>query len=254
LLQVQAKAAVATDVRHLLAAFPPLAQVARYGDVRGTQAQQVLPILEGIFERALIGLPGACTSLDDTAADGMVGDMSRVDEGLRLLDVPDMEREWHAQLLHLLGLESVHMLVRGWCCRRALEQQTIDSDELARLARIALSRAGPATDAAAWLQGLLRGSGLALLHQDGLWMALDGWLQRLDADTFTATLPLLRRAFSGFQAPERRAMGEKVARLLRDRAADQVQREMEGPPLDRERARLVLPVLAHILGGDADGH
>lgn len=255
LRRVQETAAVATDVHLLLAAFPPLAQVARYGDVRGTAAEQVMPIVEALFERALIGLPGACMSLDDDTADGMVSDMSRVDEGLRLLDAPEMGRAWQALLLRLTGLENVHMLVRGWCCRRALDQQSIDDVELARLARIALSPTGAAVEASAWLQGLLRGSGLALLHQDGLWMALDGWLQRLDAETFTATLPLVRRAFSGFQAPERRAMGEKVT-WLRDRGTDQIEMEEAagGPPINRERARLVLPVLAHILGGLPDGN
>lgn len=146
------------------------------------------------------------------------------------------------------------MMVRGWCCRRALEQRTIDGDELARLARLALSPAGVASDAAAWLEGLLRGSGLGLLHQDGLWLALDSWLRRLDADTFTATLPLLRRSFSGFQEPERRAMGEKVKRLRGDALSGEEPVEAETVPIDRERARRVLPVLAHILGGpDSDG-
>ncbi len=253
LQRVQAKAAVATDVRHLLAAFPPLAQVVRYGDVRGTEAQQVLPIVEALFERALIGLPGACTSLDDAAAAEIVTLMSGAGDALLLLDASELHGEWRVLLLRLGQLQSVHPLVRGWCCRRALEQRSIDTGELARLARIALSPAGSASDAAAWLQGLLRGSGLALLHLDGLWVALDSWLQRLDAETFTATLPLVRRAFSGFQAPERRAMGEKVARL-RNSETGQSEREDGGTPIDRERARLVLPVLAHILGGDADAN
>jgi hypothetical protein len=251
---VQTRAAVATDVRHLLAALPPLAQIARYGDVRGTAADQILPILEGLFERAVIGLPGACSSLDDAAAGGMVDSLARVDEALRLLNTPEMDAEWSGVLARLSVLEGAHMMVRGWCCRRALERQTIDGDELARLARLALSPAGVASDAAAWLEGLLRGSGLGLLHQDGLWLALDSWLRRLGADTFTATLPLLRRSFSGFQEPERRAMGEKVKRLRGDALSGEEPVEAETVPIDRERARRVLPVLAHILGGpDSDG-
>jgi hypothetical protein len=64
-------------------------------------------------------------------------------------------------------------------------------------------------------------------------------------------LPLLRRAFSGFQPAERRAMGEKVkhlgagvARSTRAAAVDTA--------LDEERARRVLPILAHILGVSLD--
>ena len=49
---------------------------------------------------------------------------------------------------------------------------------------------------------LLRGSGLVLLHEDALWSALDAWLRDLSAETFVELLPLLRRAFAGFQPPE----------------------------------------------------
>jgi hypothetical protein len=142
------------------------------------------------------------------------------------------------------------MMVRGWCCRRALDGHTIDGDDLARIARLALSPAGTASDAAAWLEGLLRGSGLGLLQQEGLWLALDTWLQSLDPDTFTSTLPLLRRAFSGFHGPERRAMGEKVKRLRGDASEAGQRADADAVmSIDRERARQVLPVLEHILGG-----
>jgi hypothetical protein len=63
---------------------------------------------------------------------------------------------------------------------------------------------------------LLRGPGLVLLHQDGLWLALDSWLQTLDAKAFNETVPLPRRAFSLFGTPERRTMGEKIKRLRVD--------------------------------------
>jgi hypothetical protein len=60
-------------------------------------------------------------------------------------------------------------------------------------------------------------------------------------------LPLLRRAFSGFQAPERRKMGEKVRHLGMDRGPGETSTP-NGGDVDRERADLVLPVLAQILG------
>src|SRR5258707_14041373 len=67
--RVQAQAAVSAEVRHLMDALPPLARVARYGDVRQTKAERVLPVIDALFERAVVGLPGACASLDaDPAA------------------------------------------------------------------------------------------------------------------------------------------------------------------------------------------
>ena len=78
---------------------------------------------------------------------------------------------------------------------------------------LTLSPVTPAPEAAAWVAGVLRGGAQMLMVQDGLWQALDGWLAALDGEVFVALLPLLRRAFTDFEAPARRAMGEKVKHL-----------------------------------------
>jgi hypothetical protein len=259
LARIQAQAAVAADVRHLMDALPALARIARYGDVRQTRAERVLPIADGLFERALIGLPGACASLDDEAAAEMVTSIDHVQEGLNLLDRADQRAAWQAILRCLVAREGIHGLVRGRCCRLLLEQRALDDGELQRLARLALSPVVPAPQAAAWVEGLLRGSGLLLLHEDGLWRALDTWLADLAPDTFVSLLPLLRRAFSGFQPPERRAMGEKLKRIRQTAAPGAAVGAAVSDAaaaalavLDRERADGVVPVLAHILGVRSD--
>ena len=246
---VAASAAVSADVRHLMDALPPLARVARYGDVRGTRPERVLPVIAGLFERVLLGLPGACASLDDDAAAGMIASIDNVQNSIALLDRPDMRDAWLAVLRRLIDRDGIHGLVRGRCCRLLLEAHVLDDAELQRLAGLALSPVNPADAAAAWLEGVLRGSGLLLLHQDALWRTLDTWLTALPPDTFTALLPLLRRAFSDFQPPERRAMGEKVNRLHADTSITTAISGKNGNlALDTDRANRVLPVLAHILG------
>ena len=248
LLDLVRDSAAAADVSHLMQALPPLADVARYGDVRGTESASVLPVVDALFERVLVALPGACTSLDDDAAREMAGSIGGVEGCVNLLDRPGMAERWRSSLSPLAENEGVHALVRGWCCRLQLEAGVIDEGGLRRLAGLALSPAIPAPEAAAWVEGALRGSGLVLLHQDGLWRALDSWITGLE--TFTAMLPLLRRAFSGFQTPERRAMGEKVKKL-KDEQEDVATPESDG--VDHRRAALTLPVLAQILGVDHDG-
>ncbi|MGN6563286.1 MAG: DUF5682 family protein, partial [Thermomicrobiales bacterium] len=168
-----------------------------------------------------------------------------------LLDNPDQRAEWQDALRGIAGRDGVHGLVRGRCCRLLLEDRALDDADLERLARLALSPATPTPDAAAWITGVTQGSGLLLLQLDRLWLALDRWLSDLHPETFVETLPLLRRAFSQFQGPERRAMGEKVKRLHRGgQAADA---EFDGlAGLDRARADRVLPVLAAILGVRGD--
>ena len=248
--RVRASAAAAPDTRHLLDALPPLATIARYSDVRGARAGEVLPVYHALFERALIGLPGACLALDDEAAAGMVESIGHAHASVTLLDDTDQRGEWVATLRRLIAREAVHGLVRGRCCRLLLELRALDEGELRRLARLALSPAVPASDAAAWVEGMVAGPATTLLSQDGLWQALDGWLAELSPDGFVALLPLLRRAFSGFQAPERRAMGRKVREVAAGSAAREMDAALGGAvPVDEARAALTLPVLAQILGG-----
>src|SRR5258707_3488130 len=208
--RVQAQAAVSAEGRHLMDALPPLARVARYGDVRQTKAERGLPVIDALFERAVVGLPADCASLYYAAAASMIESVDRAQESVSLLDREDMRGDWQTVLRRLIDNNGVHGPVRWRCCRLLLEQRVLDEAELRRLAGLTLSPVVPAAQAAAWVEGVLRGSGLLLLHQDGLWSALDAWLADLSADLFVALLPMLRRAFSGFQPPERQRMGEMV--------------------------------------------
>ena len=110
------------------------------------------------------------------------------------------------------------------------------------MARRALSPVTPPAGVAAWLEGFLEGSGLILVHDARLFGLLDGWLTNLSTDVFQEVLPLLRRTFSQFPAPERRALGEK-ARSGEARAAS----SLDGN-VDPARAALVLPLVRQLLG------
>lgn len=251
--RIQSQAAVAADVRHLMDAILPLARIARYGDVRGTAATQVMPILVGMFERACVGLSAACNSLDDEAAERMLASIAHVQQALDILNRDELQEPWQAQLSGLMH-GSVHALLRGGCCRMLLEKSRLSGDELYRAARLALSRANPPSECAAWATGLLRGSGLLLLHQDLVWQIFDRWLAELDEKSFVETLPLLRRAFADFSSAERRQMGEKVKHLTSSDQPETARRDDATSALDLTRAKLALPVLAQILGVEDDGN
>ena len=248
LARVRDRAAVASDVRHLMDALPPLARVARYGDVRSTPAERVAAVFDGIFRRVLVGLLSACASLDDDAAEAMADSIRGVQRSLDLLERAEELTEWHAALLALESRGGVHGLVRGACCRLLLEKNAIEAAELDRRAGLALSPGAPVTDAAAWLEGLLAGSGAVLLHLDGVWRAMDRWIVTLSADAFTNALPLVRRAFAGFEPAERRRMGGVVALLGAATSAGASVSASPDEAIDTRRADLVLPVLASILG------
>jgi hypothetical protein len=225
--------------------------VARYSDVRKTDAVQLLPVIAGFFERITVGLSAACTSLDADAAGEMAQAIDHVQQSLDLLDRAEYRDEWHATLVRLLDNDAVHALVRGLACRQLLEAGQLADQTLFGRARLELSAVAPPEQATAWLQGALRGSGMLLLHRDTLWQALDAWLVELADDAFVAALPLVRRAFADFSGPERRAMGAKVKQLsasTTSRLDSPTQAISLDQHIDCARANLVLPVLAQLLG------
>ena len=245
---VRNRAAVATDIQHLMQALTPLSRIARYGDVRGTAASDIAPIIDSLVERIIVGLPLASAALDDEAATAMLDKMAGVQASLDTLDKQAWMADWLECLRRLARDETLSASIRGYSLRLLFDRQQMDEHELARLAGLALSASVAPLVAAAWLSGLLRGSGLLLLNQDRLWRILDVWLAALSHEQFQTLLPLLRRAFADFSQPERRRMNEKV-RHLGNAAAAPAAAQQQQP--DAERARRVLPVLRQIMGADA---
>ncbi|WP_417847520.1 DUF5682 family protein [Thalassoglobus sp.] len=244
------QASVSADVRHLMDAVLPLARIARYSDVRKTEAANVLPILDGMFDRILVGLVSACLALDDSAAETMLESLLKAQQAIDLLGDETLQSDWNIQLRKLLP-SKVNGLLRGWACRLLLEKDEIEKEEFDRLTRLELSPVTETSVAAAWLTGLLKGSGLLLVHQETLWSIFDEWLRRLKPEIFVEMLPVLRRAFSDFSSAERRQMGEKV-KFLTDRQSSIVDsgENENGGEINHERAAKVLPVLTEIMGGN----
>ena len=241
LLQIlDQRAAVAADIQALMSALPPLAKLLRYGSVRQAPTEQIRPVLERLFERVVVGLPGACVQVDAALAGALVEHLDDCHGALALMGRAEMQADWAELLLGLQDAEEVHPLIRGRAARKRLEGEALTSSGLSTLAKQALNQVVEPLDAAWWLEGLLRGSGLVLVHQKALWEVLDAWLSTLNEDTFIALLPMLRRSFSSFDAVTRRRMrtqltqGPKVQRVQR---------------LNTERADQLLPVLQHILTG-----
>jgi hypothetical protein len=247
LKSVRTEAALSADVMHLMAAAPPLARVARYGNVRGTDSAALWPIIESLVERAMVGIAAAASHVDEALADQFIEHIEALQVALDTLEAEKLREDWLTCLIAMVANEDVAPAVRGFSLRLAFDRQRVDADFVGRHASAALSAAVAPFAATAWLTGLLRGSGLLLLQHDDLWRVIDAWLNGLDHETFMERLPLLRRAFAQFQPAERREMGNKVKSLDgRQRAASSTADvEVE---LDHRRAALVLPVLSAIHG------
>ena len=210
MVRVQDAAAVASDVSHLMGALPPLVNVLRYGNVRKTDSSTVAHVVEGLVARICIGLPGACSSLDDDAADQIYKHIIATNSAISLLQNDDYTAEWREALQALADREDLHGLIGGRATRLLLDAGVITGDDAARRMGLAFSTASEPPAAAAWVDGFLRGSGLLLLHDESLWQVIDQWVSKMPGGTFDSLLPLLRRTFATFNAPERRQMGERV--------------------------------------------
>jgi hypothetical protein len=241
--RLQAVAAVASDVGHLMDALPPLANIVRYGNVRKTDGEMVAGVIDGLVARICIGLPGACGSLNDEAAEEMFGKIVSVNASIALTQNPEHTGMWHSVLKHLADGSGLHGLISGRAARLLLDAKQIETADAARRLSLVLSTANAPTHAAAWVDGFIRNSGLVLLHDDGLWNVLDEWVTSLSADHFTTTLPLLRRSFSTFAQGERRQLGTRVASGVKRQAVASV-----ASAFNQERADRALPLLAKILG------
>jgi uncharacterized protein DUF5682 len=250
--RLQAEAAVASDVAHLMDALPPLADVQRYGNVRGTDVAMVGEMVAGLVARICIGLPGACASLNDEAAAAIFEHVVAVNAAIGLLQNEEHLASWRGAMTRLADQRGLHGLVAGRCCRLLVDAGAFAADEAARRLSLALSTANEPAQAAAWIEGFLKGSGLLLLHDENLWRTLDEWLTALPNDGFTALAPLLRRTFSTFTSAERRQIGERARSGAAGVSRAPIGDQPRAGDFDQARAEVVLPLIAKLLGMKVD--
>lgn len=246
MLRVQAVSAVAADVSHLMEALPPLADVLRYGNVRQTDVQMVAEVIDGLVARICVGLAVACGSLNDDAAAEMFGRIAHTHGAVTLLENEDHKTLWKGTLLKLADLPNLHGLIAGRAVRLLFDVGAMPAEEAAR--RLALSLTNEPAPAAAWIDGFLRGSGQILIHDERLLQVLDEWLTDLSPIAFVAVLPLVRRTFSTFAAPERRTLGESIKRGVKSTGKGKPQTASGGEAFDIARAEAVLPLVKQLLG------
>lgn len=244
---LQARAALTGDSLQLLASLPPLAHIHRYGSVRQIDTAAVASVLDSLIQRCAIGLPLACSALDDKAAAQVREALLAGHTAVALRDAPELRQAWHAALARMAQMEQCAALLRGLCTRLLLDDGLWNTEEVGRWLSLNLSSAAQPAEAAAWLEGFLNRNGLVLLHDARLWALVDDWIQQLHAAHFVNVLPLLRRAFTTFSASERRSLGERAqqsASGTRTAAAD----PSTAQALDLDRTAAMLGWLHPLLG------
>jgi hypothetical protein len=242
---IQKVAATSGDISHLMEALPPLANVLRYGNVRQTDTSMVRQIVDELVTRVCIGLPSACFSLNDDAAGQYFEHINAVQSAIGILQDVAHSQIWIHTLEQLASQDRVHGLIRGRACRLLFDQSNTNGDTVKQMSLV-LSPGTPTSHAAAWVQGFLHGSGLALIHHATLWRLVNQWVMSLSEESFISVLPLLRRTFSTFPVGERRQIGE----MAKSGGPTEI---LQGDDhLDMSRVEKVLPLLIKILGKEKE--
>ncbi len=245
---LQTQAAVVTHVEETMAALPGLINIVRYGDVRGSDGAVLSHLITGFVARIIVGLPTQFRHLDDDAAKEMNGSIAEVDGALQVLNNSEHIEKWYKTLHKLVALEDVHGLIAGKCYKLLVNANIISDDVAADALALALSRAEDPQHAAAWLEGLLEGGGLMLVHDDKLWSVIDAYIGRLSQERFLEITPLLRRTFASFSSSERQNILRKAATFDRNQSGSSPHRGGDLENFDQSHADATLPLLDLILG------
>jgi hypothetical protein len=208
LKKLQDLSALTTDTMMLMGAVPPLVEIVRYGNTRKTDASAVEQVLTDIIPRICLGLPSACHQLDDESAALLFDKLQKLNRAIYLLENQDNIQLWQNALARIGEMDSAHGSLSGLCTRTLFDKEIWSISVVSQRMGYALSHGNDLAKAAHWMEGFLAGSGLVLIHHPELWQILDGWVTETPHETILLLLPLLRRTFSKFAAPERQKMLE----------------------------------------------
>jgi hypothetical protein len=239
--RLQELGAQTRDVFSLLETLAPLANILRYGNTRQTDALAVRELLDQLLPRVCIGLAAATRNLDDEPARDFFRLLLEGNRAVALLHEKEASAQWNQALGGVVKTPGAHPLLAGICTRMLLDKTELSPEQAGITLSAALSKASGATDAALWLEGFLHGSGQLLLFTPALWDMLNVWLIALPYEVFREALPVLRRTFSKFTAPERQEM-------LNFAKGNPKTKRTTHFAFDPERAQKVNPILGQLLG------
>jgi hypothetical protein len=201
--RMQELAALTEDVVVLMEALPPLVNILKYGNTRGTDAAAVRFVVQQILPRIFVGLPPACLNTDDESTELIFNQIQSTHSTLNLLADPIFTEGWLRSLQLIMGIKQVHGKLTGCCTRILFDKSILNIAQTSVKMRYALAPSNEPTQSAAWLEGFLYGSGLLLIHHPTLWQVLDEWVFETDMSRLEHLLPLLRRTFSPFSKAEK---------------------------------------------------
>lgn len=233
-------AAVASDIPELLSGISTIATTLRIGATRNLDTLSLAAILERMVDRASLALPNAVVGTNDEEGERFAAALVPIAHQIGGLVSEEASRHWESTILVLLRLKGIPGFLAGRLQRHAGDLKLVSELEQEQAFARTFSPGNSHAWVAAWVQGFLGESGLALIYSDELFRVLDTWITGLDPIVFDQNLPLLRRSFGSFPKSERRQIGQRVV------AGGTGTKEAQ---LDPERLRQIDSAIDGLFGG-----
>jgi hypothetical protein len=243
---LQALAVNASDLTDLMRTVAPLASVLRYGTARKLPEEALRALVTALSVEVNAGIRLGSHQLEAEVAAGRVAAMRAHDEALGLIGDEGLVEGWRGQLRAMVDDDRVAAPVAGFALRRLADLGLLAEEAVA--AAFALRVSVAPLDAGAFLESFLAGGAEILVQDPAVLGLIDAWLAGLDEEGFMGVLPLLRRAFAGFEAPARKRLLDAVSRPPTERTG--AMPEPAGADEDPAFAD-ALPLLLSILGLEA---
>jgi hypothetical protein len=247
ILKMSKQVALTEDVLYLVDAFSPLVEALRYGSTRKIDLEGLSEVLRSMLPRIYVGIPSACAQVKEELSRELFEKLLRLNHSISILQWQEEEKGWEQTLQRMERFPGLSPLVKGFAVRLLFDRDLLDEKQVARKMSFALSNVGfQAPQAAHWLEGFLSNSALLLIHSPPLWNLLHQWIDELELAGFQEVLPILRRIFSAFPAPER----ARVLELAKKGYAEQ--KKAQADDIHTDWAERTLPVLRLLLEGKGD--
>lgn len=244
IVRLMAAAVNLSDITDLMTAVPPLVRIVRYGTARKLPEDALRALIRSLSVEVTAGVRVGSHQLDDDTAAARIRAMRLFDESLGLFGETELVAEWRRQMMLMVDDDQVAAGVAGLSLRRL--HDTATWDEATTAAAFSRHVVGETPQrAGAFAESFLAGSAEVLIQDPALMFLMDDWLCGLDEEAFVESLPLLRRAFSGFDAVAAKRLLDRVRRGRQEAASPAAEAE-DNPAFER-----ALPLLKLILGIEA---
>lgn len=208
---LQAMAVDAASFEELAKTAFRLSAIVTYGDIRKADSAPLIPIMQQIYYRACLILPGSCVC-DDNASQSISDAMNMLNSVELAQEILETEN-WLNALKEVARRDDLNTRLSGFAAAVLLERNQMTNDELKIEVSRRLSKGVPADLGAGWFEGLTLKNRYGLIARLSLWESLDEYIRSLDDEEFKRALVFLRRAFADFSSGEKDSIAENLGEI-----------------------------------------